>query len=146
MQLFCKHVSVGRDGQTPFKRHHKDSTSQLLPFGAAVDAKVRYEETERNKFDSRVIPSIWPGRAAESDGHSVGTALVDFKAKTGLSNESASVVNLPVTSSITDLIGSSSRCGSIPLSSMPHAQRWLARCLTAAPVSSLLLGSPTVFS
>ena len=45
--------SVGRDGKTPFKRrHHKESTSQLLPFGSAVDANVRDEETERSKFDS----------------------------------------------------------------------------------------------
>ena len=45
--------SVGKDGKTPFKRrHHKEYTSQLLPFGSAVDAKVRDEETERSKFDS----------------------------------------------------------------------------------------------
>ena len=56
--------SVGRDGKTPFKRrHHKDYTSQLLPFGSVVDAKVRDEEIERSKFDSRFIPGIWLGRA-----------------------------------------------------------------------------------
>ena len=67
--------SVGQDGKTPFKRrHHKEYTSQLLPFGSAVDAKVRDEETERSKFDSRFIPGIWLGRATESDEHIVGTA------------------------------------------------------------------------
>ena len=67
--------SVGKDGKTPFKRrHHKDYTSQLLPLGSAVDAKVRDEDTERSKFDSRFIPGIWLGRATESDEHTVGTA------------------------------------------------------------------------
>ena len=28
--------SVGRDGKTPFQKHHKDHTSQLLLFGSAV--------------------------------------------------------------------------------------------------------------
>ena len=52
--------SVGRDGKSPFKRrHHKDYTSQLLPFGSAVDAKVRDEDTESNKFDSQFVPGIW---------------------------------------------------------------------------------------
>ena len=52
--------SVGRDGKSPFKRrHHKDYTSQLLPFGSAVDAKVRDEDTESSKFDSRFVPGIW---------------------------------------------------------------------------------------
>ena len=68
--------SVGKDGKTPFKRrHHKDHTSQLLPFGSAVDAKVRDEDTERSKFDSRFIRGIWLGRATGSDEHIVGTAL-----------------------------------------------------------------------
>ena len=45
--------SVGKVGNTPFKRrHHKDYTSQLLPFGSAVNAKVRDEDPERSKFDS----------------------------------------------------------------------------------------------
>ena len=66
--------SVGKDGKTPFKRHHKEYTSQFLPFGSAVDAKVRDEETERSKFDSRFIPGIWPERATEIDEHIVGTA------------------------------------------------------------------------
>ena len=67
--------SIGNDGKTPFKRrHHKDSTSQLPPFGSAVDAKVRDEETERSNFDSRFIPGIWLGRATESGEHTVGTA------------------------------------------------------------------------
>ena len=67
--------SVGKDGKTPFKRqHHTEYTSQLLPFGSPVDAKVRDEETERSKFGSRFIPSSWLGRATESDEHSVGTA------------------------------------------------------------------------
>ena len=73
---------VGKDGKTPFKRrHHKDYTSQLLPFGSAVDAKVRDEETERSKFDPRFIPGIWLGRATESDKHSVGTAQGVFTAR-----------------------------------------------------------------
>ena len=67
--------SVGKDGKTAFKRgHHKDYASHLLPFGSAVDAKVRDEETERSKFDSRFIQGIWLGRATESDEHIVGTA------------------------------------------------------------------------
>ena len=71
--------SVGKDGKTPFKRrHHKDYTSQLLPFGSAVDAKIRDEDTERSKFDSRFIPSIWLGRATERDEHVVGTAQVVY--------------------------------------------------------------------
>ena len=71
--------SVGRDGKTPFKRrHHKDYTSQLLPFGSAVDAKVRDKETERSKFDSRFVPST----ATESDEHIVGTALGVYTART----------------------------------------------------------------
>ena len=79
MQTRC---SVGRDGKTPFKRrHHKDFTSQLLPFGSAVDAKVRDEETERSKFDSRFIPGIRLGRATESDEHVVGTALGENTAR-----------------------------------------------------------------
>ena len=50
--------SVGNDGKTPFRRrHHKDYTSQLLPRGSIV-AKVRDEETERSKFDTRFIPCI----------------------------------------------------------------------------------------
>ena len=74
--------SVGKDGKTPFKRgHHKDYTSQLLPFGSAVDAKVRDEETERSKFDSRFIPGIWHGRATESDEHIVGTAQGVYTAR-----------------------------------------------------------------
>ena len=48
---------------TSFKRkQNKDYTSQLLPFGAAVDAKVRDEETQRIKFDSWFISGIWPER------------------------------------------------------------------------------------
>ena len=67
--------SVGKDGKTAFKRgHHKDYASHLLPFGSAVDAKVRDEETERSKFDSRFIQGIWLSRATESDEHIVGTA------------------------------------------------------------------------
>ena len=74
--------SVGKDGKTPFKRrHHKDYTSQLLPFGSAVDAKVRDEETERSNFDSRFIPGIWLGRATESDEHIVGTAQGVYTAR-----------------------------------------------------------------
>ena len=74
--------SVGKDRKTPFKRrHHKDYTSQLLPFGSAVDAKVRDEETERSKFDSRIIPGIWLGRATESDEHIVGTAQHVYTAR-----------------------------------------------------------------
>ena len=74
--------SVGKDGKTPFKRrHHKEYTSQLLPFGSAVDAKVRDEETERSKFDSRFIPGIWLGRATESDEHIVGTAQGVYTAR-----------------------------------------------------------------
>ena len=58
--------SVGKDCKTPFKRrHHKFYTSQLLPFGSAVDAKVRDEETESSKLDSRFIPGISLGRATE---------------------------------------------------------------------------------
>ena len=74
--------SVGKDGKTPFKRrHHKDYTSQLLPFGSTDDAKVRDEVTEHSKFDSRFIPGIWLGRATESDEHIVGTALDVYAAK-----------------------------------------------------------------
>ena len=66
--------SVGEDGKAAFKRgHHKDYTSQLLPFGSAVDAKVRDEETERSKFDSRFIPGIWLASATGSDDHIVCT-------------------------------------------------------------------------
>ena len=72
--------SVGKDGKTPFKRRHH-ITSQLLPFGSAVDAKVRDEETERSKFDSRFIPGIWLGRATESDEHIVGTAQGVYTAR-----------------------------------------------------------------
>ena len=36
--------------------------------------KVRDEETERSKFDSRFIPGFWLVRATESDEHIVGTA------------------------------------------------------------------------
>ena len=57
--FFQTRVFVGKDGKTPFKRRrHKDNTSQLLPFRSAVDAKVRDEDTERSKFDSRFIPGI----------------------------------------------------------------------------------------
>ena len=74
--------SVGKDGNTPFKRrHHKEYTSQLLPFGSAVDAKVRDEETERSKFDSGFTPGIWLGRATESDEHIVGTAQGVYTAR-----------------------------------------------------------------
>ena len=74
--------SVGKDGKTPFKRrHHKDYANQLLPFGSAVDAKVRDEETERSKFDSRFIPGIWLGRATESDEHIVGTVQGVYTAR-----------------------------------------------------------------
>ena len=74
--------SVGKHGKTPCKRrHHKAYTSQLLPFGSAVDAKVRDEETERNKFDSRCIPGKWLGRATESDEHIVGTAQGVYTAR-----------------------------------------------------------------
>ena len=67
--------SVGKHGKTPFKRrHHKDYTSQLLPVGSTVDAKVRDEDTERSKYDSRFIPGICLGRATENDEHIVGTA------------------------------------------------------------------------
>ena len=83
MQRSYKHASqLGKDGKTPFKRgHHKDYTSQLLPFGSAVDAKVRDEETERSKFDSRFIPGIWLGRSTESDEHIVGTAQGVYTAR-----------------------------------------------------------------
>ena len=70
--------SVGKDGK---RRHHKDYTSQLPPFGSAIDAKVRDEETERSKFDSRFIPSIWLGSATESDKHVVGTAQGVYTAR-----------------------------------------------------------------
>ena len=74
--------SVGKDGKTPFKRrHHKDYTSQPLPFGSLVDAKVRDEETERRKSDSRFIPGIWLGRATESGEHIVGTAQGVYAAR-----------------------------------------------------------------
>ena len=56
--------SVGKDRKTAFKRDHlQDYASHLLPFGSAVVAKVRDEETERSKFDSRFIQGIWLGRA-----------------------------------------------------------------------------------
>ena len=74
--------SVGKDGKTPFKkRYHKDCMRQLLPFGSAVDAKVRDEETERSKFDSLFIPGIRLGRATESDEHIVGTAQGVYTAR-----------------------------------------------------------------
>ena len=74
--------SVGKDGKTPFKRrHHKDYSSQLLPFGSAVDAKVRDEDTERSKFDSRFIPSIWLIRSTEIDEHIVGTTKGVYTAR-----------------------------------------------------------------
>ena len=70
------------NGKTPFKRRpHKEYTSQLPPFGSAVDAKVRDEETERSKVDSRFIPGIWLGRATESDEHVVGTAQGVYTAR-----------------------------------------------------------------
>ena len=62
------HFSVGKDGKKTFKRrHHKDYTSQLLPVGSTVDAKVRDEDTERSKFDSRFIP----GRTIRKSGTEV---------------------------------------------------------------------------
>ena len=74
--------SVGKDCKTPFKRrHHKDYTSQLLPFGSAVDAKGRDEDTERSKFDSRFIPSIWLARSTEIDEHIVGTTQGVYTAR-----------------------------------------------------------------
>ena len=80
--FFQTRFSVGKDGKTPFKRqHHKKYTSQLLPFGSAVDAKVRDEETERSKFDSRFIPGIWLERATESDEHFVGAAQGIYTAR-----------------------------------------------------------------
>ena len=67
-----RRFSVGKERKKTFKRrHHKEYASQILPFGSAVDAKVRDEETERSKFDSRFIPGIWLGRASESDEHNV---------------------------------------------------------------------------
>ena len=73
---------VGKDGKTPVKRRHlKVYTNQLLPFGSAVDAKVRDEETDRSKFDPRFFPGIWLGRATESDEHIVGTALGAYTAR-----------------------------------------------------------------
>ena len=59
------------------KHHSRDDITKttrvnFLPFGLSVDAKVRDEETERSKFDSRFIPGIWLGRATESDEHIVG--------------------------------------------------------------------------
>ena len=80
--------SVGKDGKTPFKKgHRKDYTSQLLPFGSAVDAKVRDEDTERSKFDSRFIPGIWLGRATESDEHIVRNSTGCLHSKVGSSEE-----------------------------------------------------------
>ena len=74
--------SVGKDCKRPSKRgHHKDFTSQLLPFGSAVDAKVRNDETQRSKIDSRFILGISLGRATESDEHIVGTALGENTAR-----------------------------------------------------------------
>ena len=74
--------SVGKDSKTPFKRrHHKEYTSQLQPFGSAVGAKVRDEETECSKFDSRFIPGIWLGRATESDEYTVGSAQGVYTAR-----------------------------------------------------------------
>ena len=75
MQHSRKHVSLlERTAKKRNKRrHHREYTSQFLPFGSAVDAKVRDEETERSKFDSRFIPRIWLGRGTESDEHIVET-------------------------------------------------------------------------
>ena len=81
-EFFQTRFSVGKDVKKPLKRrHHKYYTSQLLPFGSAVDVKVRDEETERSKFDSRFIPNIWLGRATESDEHVVGTAQGVYTAR-----------------------------------------------------------------
>ena len=86
--------SVGKDGKTPFKRrHHKEYTSQLLPFGSAVDAKVRDEETERSKFDSRFTPGIWLGRATESDEHIVGTAQGVYTARSARAKNDQEIWN-----------------------------------------------------
>ena len=76
---------VGKNGKTPFKRrHHKEYTSQLRPFGSAVDAKVRDEETESSKFDSRFIPASGleePQRAMStlSEQHTVFTQQGRFE-------------------------------------------------------------------
>ena len=43
--------------------------------------KVRDEETERSKLDSRFTPGIWLGRATESDEHIVGTAQGVYTAR-----------------------------------------------------------------
>ena len=80
--------SVGKDGKTPFKRRHqKDYTSQLPPFGSAVDAKVRDEDTERSKFDSRFILGIWLGRATESDEYICRNSTGCVHSKVGSSEE-----------------------------------------------------------
>ena len=88
------HFSVGKNCKTPFKRrHHKDYTSQLLPFGSAVDAKVRDEETESSKLDSRFIPGISLGKATESDEHIVGTAQGVYTARSARAKNDQEIWN-----------------------------------------------------
>ena len=92
--LLQTRFSVGRDGKTQFKRRHrKDHTSQLLPSGSAVDAKIRDEETERSKFDSRFIPGIWLGKATESDEHIVGTGLGVYTARSARAKNDQEIWN-----------------------------------------------------
>ena len=63
----------GTDGKTAWERlHGRRYESALLPFGAAVEAKVQDTELERSKFDMRLVSGVWLGRTIESDEHIVG--------------------------------------------------------------------------
>ena len=65
--------SKGTDGKTAWERlHGRRYESSLLPFGAAVEAKIQDTELERSKFDMRLVSGIWLGRTIESDEHVVG--------------------------------------------------------------------------